>query len=472
MARNGGDKRWGKVGAYLVAKGDTRMRRSVTIGAALAALVVSGTMALPATVAGASPTTTLYVSPTANTHINNDHHNCATAGYATIQSAVNAAPDGTKIIVCKGTYHASLVIPATKTGLDIVGDTGAIVSPTAPAAPVTDPAAASVGGVAPIVAIVRVAPGATNTTISGLEINGAGIQHQINQNGCVNDLAGLYWGATRGHDASGTASDLDVVNTTPNNSGCGLGLGIYVDAGTGGTAKVTLHQNSVSGYGKNGITCGDIGVACSITANTITTSPTADVAQNGIQVGFGATATVNANYVTGNDWTAYGTDANPEVESDFGAGVLLYAAGVNSAGKANTSIAVGGNTLKGNQIGVEVVDSEADVANNSITETASKAITDSIGVFGVGCDAYCGYFEDHAGGAALNTVASSTQAITVFHNTVNFSSTPAGSYGIWLGFNTWTGNASYYAPAGHEVPSVSQNSISNVATPETIAGGA
>lgn len=249
-------------------------------------------------------------------------------------------------------------------------------------------------------------------------------------------------------------------------------MGIYVDAATGGTAKVTLHQNSVSGYGKGGIVCGDIGVTCAITANTITTSPTADVAQNGIQVGFGATATVNANYVTGNDWTAYGTDANPEVQSDFGAGVLLYAAGVNSAGKANTSIAVGSNTLKGNQIGVEVVDSEADVAGNSITETASGALPNSIGVFGVGCDDYCGYFEDHPGGAALNTVASSTQAITVFHNTVNFSSTPAGSYGIWLGDNSWTGNASYYAPAGHEVPSVSQNSVSNVATPETIAGGA
>ena len=470
MARNGGDKRWGKVGADLVAKGDTRMRRSVTIGAALAALAVSGTMALPATVAGAQTATTLYVSPTANTHINNDHHNCATAGYATIQSAVNAAPDGSKIVVCKGTYHASLLIPATKTGLTISGDTGSILSPTTPAAAVADAAPSSVGGVAPIVAIVRVAPGATGTTISGLEINGAGIESAVN--GCENDLAGLYWFAKSGHNASGTASDLDVVNTTPTNSGCGTGVGIYVDAAAGGTAKVTLHQNSVSGYGKGGIVCGDIGVNCAITANTITTSPTADVAQNGIQVGFGATATVNANYVTGNDWTAYGTDANPEVQSDFGAGVLLYAAGVNSAGKANTSIAVGGNTLKGNQIGVEVVDSEADVANNSITETASGALPDSIGVFGVGCDDYCGYFEDHPGGAALNTVASSTQAITVFHNTVNFSSTPAGSYGIWLGDNSWTGNASYYAPAGHEVPSVSQNSVSNVATPETIAGGA
>jgi hypothetical protein len=427
-------------------------------------------MALPATVAGAQPPTTLYVSPSANTHINNDHHNCATAGYATIQSAVNAAPDGSKIVVCSGTYHASLLIPATKTGLDIVGDTGSKLSPTRPAAAVTDVAPSSVGGVAPIVAIVRVAPGATGTTISGLEINGAGIESAVN--GCDNDLAGLYWSATRGHNASGSASDLDVVNTTPTNSGCGAGMGIYVDAATGGTARVTLHQNTVSGYGKNGITCSNIGVSCTISANTITSSPTADVAQNGVQVGFGATGTVNENYVSGNDWTAYGTDANPEVQSDFASGVLLYAAGVNSAGAANTSIAVSGNTFVGNQIGVEVVDSEADVAANSITERANGALPDSIGVFGVGCDAYCGYFEDHPGGAALNTVASTTQAITVFHNTVNFSSTPAGSYGIWLGDNSWTGNASYYAPAGHEVPSVSQNTISNVATPETIAGGA
>jgi hypothetical protein len=470
MARNGGDKRWGKVGADQVAKGDTRMRRSVTIGAALAALVVSGTMALPATVAGAQAADTLYVSPTANTHINDDHHNCATAGYATIQSAINAAPDGTKIVVCKGTYHASVVIPASKTGLDIVGDTGSIVSPTTPAAAVTDPAPASVGGVYPIVAIVRVAPGATGTTISGLEINGKTIESGVN--GCNNDLVGLYWSATKGHAASGTASGLDVANVTPANSGCGTGQGIYVDAGTGGTAKVTLHQNTVSGYGKNGITCGEIGVYCTISANTTTSSPTSAAAQNGIQVGFGATGIVNENYVSGNDWTAYGTDSNPEVQSDFASGVLLYAAGVNSAGAAKTSVEVSGNTLVGNQIGVEVVDSEADVQANSVTETARGALPDSIGIFGVGCDAYCGYFTDHVGGAALNTKASSTQAITVFHNTVNFSSTPSGSYGIWLGDNSWTGNANYYAPAGHEVPTVSQNTISNVATPETIAGGA
>ncbi len=33
----------------------------------------------------------------------------------------------------------------------------------------------------------------------------------------------------------------------------------------------------------------------------------------------------------------------------------------------------------------------------------------------------------------INTVASSTQKLQVFHNTVNFTSTPADSYGVWLG---------------------------------------
>ena len=120
---------------------------------------------------------------------------------------------------------------------------------------------------------------------------------------------------------------------------------------------------------------------------------------------------------------------------------------------------------------MEVVDSAAAVNFNDITET-SPGLVDSIGIFGVGCDAYCLYFTDHPGGATLNTVASSTQKLQVFHNTVNFTSTPADSYGVWLGDTSWTGTASYSGPAGHEVPNISANNISNVSYLLTVASGA
>ena len=156
---------------------------------------------------------------------------------------------------------------------------------------------------------------------------------------------------------------------------------------------------------------------------------------------------------------------------DYASGVLLYAAGISSYGKTTATTTVASNTLNGDQIGVEVVDSKAVVQFNTISE-AAPGLANSIGVFGVGCDDYCFYFMDHPGGPALNTVANNAQPILVHSNTINFSSTPAGSYGIWLGDNSWAGNATYSAPAGKEVPTVTNNHVTNVNTPLTIAGGA
>ena len=463
VERSGDQTLGGRKASYLVTKGDS-MRRSTTIVGALAALVVGGALTIPAGVAGAVPATTLYVSPTADIHLNNNHHNCATAGYNSIQKAVNAAPDGSRIVVCRGTYKASLLIPSNKNHLNITGDTGSVIAPTTPAAAVTD----EQGGY-PLVTIVRVAPGAIDTDISGLKINGAGIEAAVN--GCGTDLAGLLYQSTAGHGASGDANTLDVVNTTPTNAGCGSGLGIEVEDGTGGSANVTLHQNAVSVYGKNGITCSGIGVVCTISDNTITGTANAAPAQNGVQVGFGAHGSVTGNFINNNFWTGYTSDSgNPEVQSDYASGVLLYGAGLNSSGQTTQSTSVASNFIKNNQTGVEVVDSAALVQFNDITETAGLA--NSIGVFGVGCDDYCMYFNDHPGGVALNTVASNTQAITVRSNTINFASTPAGSYGVWLGDNSWTATPSYSGPAGHEDPVVSSNTITNVDTPLTIAGGA
>ena len=419
---------------------------------------------MPAAVAGANAPVTLFVSPSANIHLNNNHHNCATAGYNSVQAAVTAAPSSTKIVVCKGQYHQSVVVAASKHNLNIVGDTGAVIAPLTPAASVAD-----VEGGYPIVAIFRVAPGATGINISGIKINGAQIENSVD--GCSKDLAGVLYQAKSGHSVSGNASTLNVVNTTPMNAGCGSGLGIDVQAGPGGTAAVTLHQDSVSVYGKNGITCGGIGVTCAITDNTITGTANAAPAQNGVQVGFGAHGTVTGNNISNNFWTGYTSDSgNPEVQSDYASAVLLYGAGINTSGKTTTSTTVASNFASNNQIGVEVVDSEAVVQFNSITETAG--LPASIGVFGVGCDDYCMYFKDHAGGQTLDTVASNSQHITVHSNTINFASTPPGSYGVWLGDNSWAGNASYSAPAGKEVPVVTDNTITNVDTPLTIAGGA
>jgi hypothetical protein len=441
------------------------MRKSTTALAALAALVAAGVMAIPATVAGAAAGSTIYVGP--HTIVNDNNHSCTNTGYATIGAAVTAAPAGSTIIVCAGTYNEQVTIG--KSHLTVKTQGHATVAPTTVTAYTTDLDTSQ-----PMVAIVDVTPAANNVNISGLWIDGTGIEAGVN--GCSDNLVGVLDQASASHAVSGKINGLHVKGTTPTNSGCGAGLGIFVQSAMTGTAKASLDitNNNVSGYGKNGVTCADLGTVCAITGNTITTSPTGAVAQNGVQVGFGASGSVTTNHISGNQWTSWPADtSNPQMQSDGAAGVLLYAAGVNAAGVTTITTSVHGNILAGNDIGVELVDSAASVTNNTIGEV-SPGLVDSIGIYGVGCDDYCGYFNWPTSSSphTLNSLASSQQHVKVTNNTINFAASPAGSYGVWLGDNSWSAGSGYFGPAGFEIVIATPNSITHVVNPLTIGGGA
>jgi hypothetical protein len=82
---------------------------------------------------------------------------------------------------------------------------------------------------------------------------------------------------------------------------------------------VRVTNSTVTGYGKNGITCNEAGTDCHILGNTVTgVGPTGTIGQNGIQLGFGAHGAVLLNQVAGNFYTGTGWVA---------CGVLLYRAG-------------------------------------------------------------------------------------------------------------------------------------------------
>jgi hypothetical protein len=419
------------------------VRLAIGIGAA-AALI------LPATaIAAHASGNTLYVSPGAS---NAADGSCATAEYATIQSAVNAAVAGNDLVICAGTYAEQVTI--TTSNLTLTTQGLAILQPTTASANATD-----LDNSQPIVAVLAVESPAKGVQVSGLTIDGSGIESSVE--GCGTDLVGVLYQASAG-SATASLKHLTIENITPTDSGCGSGLGILAQAGATGsaTAALTISNNTVSGYGKNGVTCSDLGITCTIASNTIGTAATSLVGQNGVQMGFGATGSVSKNTITGNNYTGTAGDANPQIQSDYAAGVLLYAAGINADGATTASTLVSGNHLLNNQIGVEVVDSAASVTSNSILE--NPGITGSAGVYGVGCDAYCGYFTDNDG-ATLNSAAAANQAVSVTKNTINFASpAPSASYGIWLGDNSWSAASGYYAPAGSESVSVTDKAISNV----------
>ncbi len=248
--------------------------------------------------------------------------------FSTIQAAVNAAPAGSTIDVCPGTYPEQVTINAKS--LTLIG----VLSGTNDAAVLVPPS----GGLAvnasdftgkPVAAQVFV-ENATGVIISHLTVDGSGNA----LTGCGTNIIGIYYQNSSGKIVDDVARN-QILDTS--DQGCAVGLGIDVESDSGAPA-VTVSNSSVHHYQKNGITAGGPGTGggpvVTITGNTVTgIGATAAIAQNGIQIGFGSTGKVTSNYVTDDIYTG-GT---------FGAsGILIYAsAGVTASNNSVESTQFG-----------------------------------------------------------------------------------------------------------------------------------
>jgi parallel beta-helix repeat protein len=121
----------------------------------------------------------------------------------------------------------------------------------------------------------------------------------------------------------------------------------------GQTGTAVIEDNEISGYQKNGITVRGNGSAADIIGNQITgAGPTSVIAQNGIQISNGASATLINNLVTGNDYTGATWTST---------GILLYSAA--------DGVELDGNTVSGNQLNVYVYDSDnLQVTGNTLSD--------------------------------------------------------------------------------------------------------
>jgi hypothetical protein len=133
---------------------------------------------------------------------------------------------------------------------------------------------------------------------------------------------------------------VDVMNSTISKignkpfDGTQHGVGIFFttekdpSGETLGSASGTIKSNSVSQYQKGGITVRGAGATAKIWANTVTgLGPVNFIAQNGIQVSFGANATLLRNTVTGHDYTPADTES---------CGVLFYHATGDTTASTDT----------------------------------------------------------------------------------------------------------------------------------------
>jgi parallel beta-helix repeat protein len=122
-----------------------------------------------------------------------------------------------------------------------------------------------------------------------------------------------YFGVVVNGDAGAVSVNVtgssihDIDETQPN--GSQHGVAIYYRA-FGGAASGTISGNTLTNYQKGGITVAG-NVSTTITNNTVTGFGTVDyIAQNGIEVAYGAKASVSGNTVTANQYTGAGNTSS------------------------------------------------------------------------------------------------------------------------------------------------------------------
>ena len=216
--------------------------------------------------------------------------------------------------------------------------------------------------------------GTTSGNVTGAEIFGA------------NYFGVVVNGDVGSASVNVTGSKVHDIGEIPLN-GSQHGVAVYYRALGTGTASGIISGNTISNYQKGGITVNGK-VSATITNNIVTgQGPVNYIAQNGIQVGYGAKATVNGNTVTGNAYTGANLTSS--------AGILVVGGECFGTGLAVTvDLVITKNTLTGNDVGVWVFN--ADAGCNDLTTTTNNAVklnTISNGAVTntTGFNASCGY---------------------------------------------------------------------------------
>jgi parallel beta-helix repeat protein len=182
-----------------------------------------------------------------------------------------------------------------------------------------------------------------------------------------------------------TGSAIHDIGNTPLD-GTQHGVAVYYRALGTGTATGTISGNTLTNYQKGGITASGA-VSATITNNTVTgQGPVNYIAQNGIQVGYGANATVTGNTVTGNAYTGANLASS---------GGILVVGGPCYGLPYTVGLTIKNNTLTGNDVGVWLFNAAADCvhapdkATNNIVKM--NAISNDAVTNTTGFTATCGY---------------------------------------------------------------------------------
>jgi len=293
--------------------------------------------------------------------------------YSTIQAAVDAAFPGDTIKVHGGSYTEQVTITTSNLMVKGVGS------------PIITVSSETTG---PIVHVWN----ATSVSIVGFEIDGAcnGLSTTPSSGGPATDQR--FYGI-RYSDASGKVQD-NQVHGIEHPAGCKgfqSGVAIYAYA-----SNVCISGNTVHDYQKCGIVANLAGNS-QIHDNTVTGwGSTTLIAQNGIQVGYGACASVKNNTVTDNlysttSWAASGillfeADNNSVTRNMVdanGMGVAIETWGYLQVSADNNKVT--NNTITNSDVGVSIAAYYGGTAdNNKVIHNKFKGNATDISDLGTG----------------------------------------------------------------------------------------
>lgn len=280
------------------------LRRTMDVGRKLTILVASAVAALAAIPAVASATAWVSQAP-----VKTPFNSCANPGFNSIQSAINTPV--TSVHVCKGTYVEQLQI---ERAVSVVGEAG-LTTVKLPASPADSTTPCAVAGEQDVIGICG--KGVETVKLAGLTIEGFWPEDT-----CKEQLYGVIVGG-KANLVMNNSSVLGA-GASPIN-GCQGGVGVRVGrSSTSQVGTAILTGITVSGYQKNGISIDGKESKATINKATVTTAPSALIAQNGIQVGRGAVGKITEATITGNECNLPSTCGPNSQTQTQSTGVLFF----------------------------------------------------------------------------------------------------------------------------------------------------
>ncbi|MHB8599677.1 MAG: right-handed parallel beta-helix repeat-containing protein [Ktedonobacteraceae bacterium] len=338
-----------------------RMRRAMLFLGPIAALLLllTGIFAykMP-TQAHASGVVTLYVGSFVG-----NNSSCSSPGFTSVQTAVDVANPGDIVYLCGTTPYTEQVIITKQ--ITLTGDPGAtLAAPNPFPAPNYSllPPQFTTDNLFVPQTVVFIWGASANVKIKNITISGV----MPGNGSCADDEFGVL--AIDGGTVSLNGDQvLNIQDSNPGLYGCQFGVAVQIgreywptsDFSSYVTEKfvghATISKTTVAGYQKNGITIDGPGTTATLTQNTVNGAGRNNgnpfspiIAQNGIQIGRGASASATYNTVTDNSYT--GTAP----ASDGGILVFGGPCGDSSATPLTTNTLIGYNTVQDNDIGVYI----------------------------------------------------------------------------------------------------------------------